>query len=66
MWQQFVDTLSSDFNSWYNPATSQAFLWTGGVTLDFASWKTRTRQDAHSVFASVRLPRAPANVRLLK
>ncbi|MEO7272840.1 MAG: right-handed parallel beta-helix repeat-containing protein [Vicinamibacterales bacterium] len=66
VWQAFVDSLTSDFNSWYHPTNSRPFVWTGGLTLDFEGWKSRTQQDQHSVFAALRVPRPPVNVRLIK
>ena len=66
VWQAFVDSLTSDFNSWYHPTNNQPFVWTGGLKIDFESWKSRTQQDRHSVFAALRVPRPPANVRLIK
>jgi len=55
-WNTFVNTLSSDNNTWWNSSSSKAFIvpvpadWT---LTDFAGWQAATKQDTHSTFKSL-------------
>src|SRR5581483_9217210 len=55
-WTTFVNTLSSDYNTWWNSSSSKAFIlpvpanWT---LTDFAGWKAATGEDSHSTFKAV-------------
>jgi hypothetical protein len=55
-WTTFVNTLSSDYNTWWNSSSSKAFIvpvpsnWT---LTDFPGWQSTTKQDSHSSFKAV-------------
>jgi hypothetical protein len=53
-WITFVNSLSSDSNTWHNAATPQVFQLPGGRTVDFRSWQSTTGQDSNSRFADPR------------
>jgi len=54
----FLSTLTSDRNTWYNPANGEPFQLDIGAfkqrppkNVDFHAWQEATRQDSHSKFA---------------
>lgn len=55
-WTTFINTLNSDYNTWWNSSTGNAYIvpvpsnWT---LTDFAGWQSASKQDAHSTFKSV-------------
>lgn len=55
-WTTFKNTLTSDYNTWWNASSKVPYVvpvpvpWTA---TDFSGWKSTTGQDAHSVFGSV-------------
>nr|MBA3914661.1 choice-of-anchor D domain-containing protein [Terriglobales bacterium] len=54
-WASFLSTLSSDYNTWWNPVDSTAFLLpvpVNNTQLDFPGWQAFTLQDQHSTFAA--------------
>jgi hypothetical protein len=54
-WTAFVSTLTSDFNTWWNPTTTSQFVTPypqDGTVVDFPGWQSGTGQDTHSVFQS--------------
>ena len=52
-WQTFLNTLSSDNNTWYNFDTDAAFQVYGGQLLTLADWQAATGLDGGSVYANV-------------
>ncbi len=46
-WGNFVSTLSSNFNDWYEPATSVPFFYQGG-SHSLAAWRSATGGDVSS------------------
>ncbi len=48
-WKDFVDTLTSHDNLWFNPDRSDVFRMAGGERLNFAGWQSRSR-DQGSIF----------------
>ncbi|MBA3915387.1 MAG: choice-of-anchor D domain-containing protein [Acidobacteriales bacterium] len=54
-WDGFLSTLSSDYNTWWNPVDSTVFLLpvpVNNTQLDFPGWQAFTLQDQHSTFAA--------------
>jgi hypothetical protein len=54
-WTQFVNTLTSNDNGWWNPASSTPFSVPApslGTELSFAGWKAATGQDGGSTFSA--------------
>jgi hypothetical protein len=52
-WTTFVSTLSSDFNTWWNPTSPNQWVTPypqNGTVLNFPAWQADTGQDSHSVF----------------
>jgi parallel beta-helix repeat protein len=56
-WSNFIATLSSDFNDWYQPATSVPMFYLG-ASHSLADWRSATGQDASSSNAYVTAPPA--------
>ena len=57
-WNDFITSLVSGDNLWFNGANPNAFQVAGGARLDFAGWRRATNQERGSTFADPRL-RAP-------
>lgn len=54
-WSRFANSLNSDYNTWWNGSSASAFMVPvpkGHTYLTFGSWKSLTKKDPHSVFAS--------------
>jgi hypothetical protein len=52
-WFLFVDTLNSEYNTWWNPANDTPFVLpvsNPGTVTDFAGWKAASGQDYNSTF----------------
>lgn len=52
-WSQYVDSLTSYSNHWFNGSNTSAFGIPGGKHTTFGGWKSMTGQDSSSVWASV-------------
>ena len=50
-WGQFIDSLSSDYNTWWHPSRRDVFRWWTWTHITFEEWQERTGEDQHSVFA---------------
>jgi len=50
-WRRFVNSLSSDYNTWWHPSRREAFRWWTRGRITFEEWQNRTGEDQHSVFA---------------
>ena len=48
----FLTTLSSDYNTWFNPQNRSAFHMGPNQDVDFPAWQSLSSQDKHSNFAS--------------
>ncbi len=54
-WTQFVTTLQSDNNTWWNSASTNAFTVPtpkAGTSVNFAKWQTETSQDLDSKWSA--------------
>ena len=55
-WNTFVNTLTSNYNTWWNSSSNKAYIvpvpsdWT---LTDFSGWQAATSKDANSTFKSV-------------
>ena len=55
-WNTFVNTLTSDYNTWWNSSSNKTYIvpvpsdWT---LTDFTGWQAATSKDIHSTFKSV-------------
>lgn len=47
-WSEYIDTLTSNDNHWYNTSVFSNFGITGGSTTTFPGWKSLSHQDASS------------------
>ncbi len=47
-WWQFTSTLTSDYNEWYDPATSSAFKIVDGQYVSMAAWQSDYGTDQNS------------------
>ena len=69
-WQDFVNSMHSNTNCWFNPYNAQTFRWVDGLPIDFGRWKSLTQQDQLSTFTEScglrSAPRAPVNLRLVQ
>jgi Right handed beta helix region len=48
----FLTTLSSDYNTWFNPQNQSVFHMGPGQDVDFLRWQSLSGQDKHSKFIS--------------
>jgi hypothetical protein len=60
IWKNFVDSLNSRNNVWYNPANSKALQMAGGTALSLSQWQQQFGLDRDSTFENPRF-RDPAN-----
>ena len=51
-WSKFVGSLSSNYNHWYNSATTSDFGIPGGNSTTLSGWRSTTHQDSSSTWAS--------------
>lgn len=51
-WTDFISTLKSDNNTWFDPNTAAAFRIVNGKTVNLAGWQTSTGADYNSVWGS--------------
>ncbi len=49
---EFLSTLVSDHNTWWNPSVDQPFWLGETTTVDFSSWQEHTDQDLNSAFTN--------------
>jgi hypothetical protein len=50
-WPRLVDSLSSDYNTWYNGSSATSYTLpvpSSSTNMAFSGWKSDTKQDAHS------------------
>lgn len=47
-WSEYIDTLDSNDNHWYNASKPSSFGLTAGRITNFSGWKSTSRQDANS------------------
>ena len=60
LWGHFLDTLTSNENTWFHPQNSNVFQVAGGYRVDFRAWQSTTGHDGKSSFADPRF-RDPVN-----
>lgn len=51
-WTDFISTLKSDNNTWFDPNTTTAFRIVNGKSVNLAGWQTATGADLNSVWTA--------------
>lgn len=53
LWQRFLNSYSSDYNTWYHPGSTNLFqkVWDPYIYYTTSDWQTQTGEDKNSKFA---------------